>query len=55
MSPDFRTGEAHLYPAEPAGSTRTTEAIDKRKKKRERDRGGRDRERVFHLLMVKFS
>lgn len=27
MSPDFRIGEAHLYPAEPAGSTRTTEAI----------------------------
>ena len=34
MSPDFRIVEAHLYPAEPAGSTRTTEAIDG-----ERDRG----------------
>lgn len=28
MSPAFRIGEAHLHPAEPAGSTRTTEAAD---------------------------
>lgn len=39
MSPDFRIGEAHLYPAEPAGSTRTTETIDgeKRQKNEGRD------------------
>lgn len=44
MSPDFPIGEAHLYPAEPAGSTRTTGAV----------RGERERKIcIFHLLTGK--
>lgn len=43
MSADFRIGEAHLYPAEPAGSTRTTDATD-----RERDTEG-EREIKMHI------
>lgn len=45
MSPDFRIGEAHLYSAEPAGSTWTTDAIDG---ERERVRM-RERERQMHI------